>query len=33
MFEYVAFKYGTPPANTPINPAIYPDGRITNVTP
>ena len=33
MFEYVAFQYGTPPANTPINPAIYPDGRITNVTP
>ena len=33
LIEYVQFKYGVPPANTPINPAIYPDGRITNVTP
>jgi len=30
LIEYVQFKYGVPPANTPINPAIYPtiEGRI-----
>ena len=33
LIEYVQYKYGVPPANTPINPAIYPDGRITNVAP
>ncbi len=33
MIDYINFKYGAPPNNTPINPAIYPDGRITNVTP
>lgn len=33
LIEYVQFKYGVPPANTSINPAIYPDGRITNITP
>jgi 5'-nucleotidase len=33
LIEYVQWKYGIPPTNTPINPAIYPDGRITNVTP
>jgi 5'-nucleotidase len=33
LIDYVQYKYGVPPANTPINPAIYPDGRITNVTP
>jgi 5'-nucleotidase len=33
LIEYVQYKYGVPPANTAINPAIYPDGRITNVTP
>ena len=33
LIEYVQYKYGVPPANTPIEPAIYPDGRITNVTP
>ena len=33
LIEYVQFKYGVPPANTPVDPAIYPDGRITNVTP
>jgi 5'-nucleotidase len=33
LIEYVQYKYGVPPANTPIDPAIYPDGRITNVTP
>ncbi len=35
LIDYVQFKYGTPPANTPIDPAIYPkdEERITNVTP
>jgi 2',3'-cyclic-nucleotide 2'-phosphodiesterase (5'-nucleotidase family) len=33
LIEYVQFKHGVPPANTPIDPTIYPDGRITNVTP
>jgi 2',3'-cyclic-nucleotide 2'-phosphodiesterase (5'-nucleotidase family) len=33
LIEYVQYKYGMPPANSSINPAIYPDGRITNVTP
>ena len=33
MIEYVQFMYGVPPANTPIDPTIYPDGRTTNITP
>lgn len=33
MIEYAQFFYGVPPTNTPIDPTIYPDGRITNVTP
>ena len=33
LIEYVQLKYGVPPANTPIDPTIYPDGRITNATP
>jgi 2',3'-cyclic-nucleotide 2'-phosphodiesterase/3'-nucleotidase len=35
LIEYVQFLYGVPPANTPIDPSVYPkiEGRITNVTP
>lgn len=33
LIEYVQHVYGAPPANTPIDPSVYPDGRITNVTP
>jgi 5'-nucleotidase len=33
LIDYVQFKYGVFPANTSINPAIYPDGRIINQTP
>jgi 5'-nucleotidase len=35
LIDFVQFKYGTPPNNTPIDPAVYPiaEGRITNVTP
>lgn len=35
LIDYVQFKYGVPPSNTPIDPAVYPkaEGRITNVTP
>jgi len=33
LIDYVQYKYGVPPANTPIDPSVYPDGRITNVTP
>ena len=35
LIEYVQFKYGVPPTNTPIDPTVYPkiEGRITNVTP
>ena len=35
LIEYVQFRYGVPPANTPIDPAVYPavEGRITNATP
>jgi 2',3'-cyclic-nucleotide 2'-phosphodiesterase (5'-nucleotidase family) len=31
LVGYVAFRFGTPPANTPIDPAVYPaiEGRIT----
>ncbi len=31
LIEYVQFKYGTPPTNTPIDPSVYPviEGRIT----
>ena len=31
LIEYVQFKYGVPPANTPIDPSVYPkiEGRIT----
>jgi 5'-nucleotidase len=35
LVDYVAFRFGTYPNNTPIDPAVYPtiEGRITNVTP
>ncbi|MEN6571814.1 MAG: 5'-nucleotidase C-terminal domain-containing protein [Anaerolineaceae bacterium] len=35
LIEYVQFKYGVPPSNTPIDPSVYPkiEGRMTNVTP
>jgi 2',3'-cyclic-nucleotide 2'-phosphodiesterase / 3'-nucleotidase / 5'-nucleotidase len=35
LIEYVEFRYGVYPNNTPIDPAVYPtiEGRITNVTP
>ncbi len=33
LVDYIQFIYGTPPTNTPIDPTIYPDGRIINVTP
>jgi 5'-nucleotidase len=33
LVEYIQHNYGVPPDNTPIDPSIYPDGRITNVTP
>ncbi len=35
LIDFVQNKYGVPPANTPIDPAVYPkiEGRITNVTP
>ena len=35
LIDYVQFRYGVPPANTPIDPTVYPmiEGRITNVTP
>ena len=33
MIDYVQFNYGIPPSNTPIDPAVYPDGRIINNTP
>jgi 5'-nucleotidase len=35
LIDYVQHLYGVPPANTPIDPSIYPaiEGRITNVTP
>lgn len=35
LIDYVVFKYGAPPANTPIDPSVYPkiEGRILNVTP
>jgi 5'-nucleotidase len=33
LIEYIQNIYGVPPTNTPIDPALYPDGRITNVTP
>lgn len=35
LVEYVQYKYGMPPSNTPIDPSEYPkiEGRITNVTP
>jgi 2',3'-cyclic-nucleotide 2'-phosphodiesterase/3'-nucleotidase len=33
LIEYVQYVYGVPPTNTPIDPTVYPDGRITNVTP
>lgn len=31
LIDYVKFTYGVPPANTAINPAIYPDGRILQI--
>ena len=35
LLEYVQDRYGAPPANTPIDPSVYPavEGRITNATP
>jgi len=35
LIEYVQWKFGVPPGNTPINPAVYPkiEGRMINVTP
>jgi len=35
LIDYVMYKFGVPPANTPIDPAVYPtiEGRILNVTP
>jgi len=35
LIDYVQFRYGIPPANTPIDPADYPkdENRINNVTP
>jgi 5'-nucleotidase len=35
LVDYIQFRFGTPPANTPIDPAVYPtiEGRITNITP
>ena len=35
MIEYVQSLYGVPPANTSIDPSVYPsvEGRITNATP
>ena len=35
LIEYVQFRYGIPPANTPIDPTVYPkiEGRIINDTP
>lgn len=35
LVEYIQHLYGVPPANTPIDPTIYPkiEGRIINVTP
>src|SRR5574340_893336 len=35
LVEYVQHLYGVPPANTPIDPTVYPkiEGRIINVTP
>lgn len=33
LIEYVQHISGVPPTSTPIDPAVYPDGRITNVTP
>ena len=35
LVEYVQFRYGTPPGNTPIDPTVYPtiEGRIINNTP
>jgi 5'-nucleotidase len=35
LIGYVQFRYGTPPGNTPIDPAEYPkvEGRIINNTP
>jgi 2',3'-cyclic-nucleotide 2'-phosphodiesterase (5'-nucleotidase family) len=35
LVDFVQYKFGVPPANTPIDPSVYPkiEGRITNVTP
>jgi len=35
LIDYVQYKYGMPPSNTPIDPSVYPkaEGRITNITP
>jgi len=35
LVDYVQYRFGTPPTNTPIDPSVYPtvEGRITNITP
>ena len=35
LVDYIAYRFGTPPSHTPIDPTVYPkvEGRITNVTP
>jgi 2',3'-cyclic-nucleotide 2'-phosphodiesterase/3'-nucleotidase len=35
LVDYIQFRFGTPPGNTPIDPVVYPkiEGRITNITP
>lgn len=35
LIKYIQFRYGIPPANTPIDPTVYPkvEGRIINNTP
>ncbi len=35
LVDYILYKYGTPPTNTPIDPDVYPiiEGRILNMTP
>jgi len=35
LIEFVQWKFGVPPANTPIDPTVYPkiEGRMVNVTP
>jgi hypothetical protein len=35
LVDYVQWRWGTPPGNTPIDPTVYPkiEGRIMNITP